>query len=286
MTRLDYLSMTNRQAAAAFDEYVAERPGALGRLRGELAVEGMDPEALLDGTPASLTPLWRWLAARISAVEDRDAPTDPDAPHPSSWPTWARYGAMRACTPDVVVTLLDGFVSYVEEVIARGAPTAVRAICTHPVKRFHIRNQPTLTSPTTDAWISVPTMVRATAGGLRKHRQPVIETQFTDYALRAIAELELVDAREALPTEPEPVLELTLKDGELDVALRDDLAHEHSRLVDQMVEELGAQPGIASAHREDREVLLVRAPDWSVSDLERWLTDWIGRHVRGLQLPR
>ena len=47
----------------------------------------------------------------------------------------------------------------------------------------------------------------------------------------------------------------------------------------RVVEELRGQPGVTSAHREDRELLLVRAPDWSVDDLERWLTGWIERHV-------
>ncbi|GEO96813.1 hypothetical protein KTU01_29360 [Kocuria turfanensis] len=78
--RTYYITMTKRQAAAAFEEYLAERPPALEKLRAELAADGLDADALLDGTPQSLAPLWRWVASRITAVEDEDVPWDPEAP--------------------------------------------------------------------------------------------------------------------------------------------------------------------------------------------------------------
>lgn len=42
-----------------------------------------------------------------------------------------------------------------------------------------------------------------------------------------------------------------------------------------MVKDLASQPGIDSAYREDREVLLVTAPDWDAERLERWVLDWL-----------
>lgn len=73
--------------------------------------------------PGSLTPLWRWVAGRITALEDEDVPFDPEAPAPHHRPSWARYGVeFRRGTPGEVVTLLDGFVSYLGDVITAGAP--------------------------------------------------------------------------------------------------------------------------------------------------------------------
>jgi hypothetical protein len=82
-----FRKMTKRQAATALAEYLAERPVALQRLRDELAAGDLDPDTLLDGTPESLTPLWRWVATRIMTMEDNPIPFDPDAPAPTWWPS-------------------------------------------------------------------------------------------------------------------------------------------------------------------------------------------------------
>jgi hypothetical protein len=273
-----YITMTRRQAEAAFAEHVTERPVALARLRSELAADGADARALLDCTPESLTPLWRWFVGRVSSVEDAAVPFDADAPGPPWWPAWARHGSVRLSTPDIVVTLMDGLVTYVEDVILRGAPAASRALCTHPIKRYYAQHQPGIGSPTKDVALAVAHVVSAHAGGLRRLGVTPRDTVLTEYARAAI------EALEKQPDAPheavaEPLLEVTLEDGEFDVSVREDLAHEHSRKLDRMVRELRAQPGVRSAHREDREVLVVRAPDWSVGDLEGWLTTWIEQHI-------
>ncbi|WP_188538654.1 hypothetical protein [Kocuria dechangensis] len=101
MSMTNYRTMTKRQAAKALDEYLAERSAALDRLGAELAADGVDPEAMLDGTPDSLTPLWRWVATRIVGLEDAPAPVSPDAPAPPEWPSWARCTSwLRRSTPN------------------------------------------------------------------------------------------------------------------------------------------------------------------------------------------
>ena len=120
-----FRKMTKRQAATALAEYLAERPVALEQLRDDLVADPRDPDSLLDGTRESLTPLWRWVATRIMTMED-PIPFDPDAPAPTWWPSWARYSsALRQSTPDEVVTLLDGFISYLGDVVTAAAPEAV-----------------------------------------------------------------------------------------------------------------------------------------------------------------
>jgi hypothetical protein len=275
-----YLKMTKRQAAKAMEEYLAERPAALNRLREEMVADGLDPHALLDATPASLTPLWRWVATRIMALEDEPVPFDPDAPAPHQWPSWARYGGtLRHGTPADVVTLLDGFISYLADVITVGTPDAQWQVGYHRIKRYWLQNHPVLKSPLSDSDIYPPAVVTAEASRLRRLMEPLREDRFTAYADAVITELR--GESEPVPVaEEEPLVEVESdEDGVFDVGLHEELAHEHSRKVDRMVKDLATQPGIVSAHREDREVLLVTAPDWSAGDLEAWLTDWVTRRI-------
>lgn len=270
-----YLEMTKRQAAKALEEYLGERPAALQRLRDELAGDGLDPETVLGGPPESLTPLWRWVAGRITAVEDDPAPVSPDAPAPPGWPSWARYTAdLRRSTPDEVVTLLDGFVSCLADVITAGAPEAQWQVGYHRIKRYHLQNHPVLKSPVTDSDIYPARLVAVVANRLRRGPDPLREDEFTDYAAAVITRLR--GESEPVPVaEEEPLVEVGLDDGVFDVGLHEEIAHEHSRTVDRMVKDLAAQPGVDSAFREDREMLLVTAPGWDPERLERWLLDWL-----------
>ncbi|MUN62493.1 hypothetical protein GMA12_04960 [Kocuria sediminis] len=102
---------------------------------------------------------------------------------------------------------------------------------------------------------------------------------FTDYAATVITELR--GENEPVPVVEEPLVEVgaDADDGVFDVGLHEEIAHEHSRKVNQLVKELATQPGVLSAHREDREVLLVRAPDWNAQQLEQWVLDWLQARI-------
>jgi hypothetical protein len=268
--------MTKRQAATALAEYLAERPVALQRLRDDLVADGRDPDSLLDGTRESLTPLWRWVATRIMTTEDNPIPFDPDAPAPARWPSWARYSsALRQSTPDEVVTLLDGFISYLGDVVTAAAPEAVWQVGRHRIKAYVYYHHPVLAGPATDddGQLYLPGMVAVPATRLRQRMDPLREDRFTAYATGVIAELR--GEVEQVPVVEEPLVEVGEDDGVFDVGLHEEIAHEHSRKVDRMVKDLAAQPGIDSAYREDREVLLVTAPGWDAERLERWVVDWL-----------
>ena len=274
MTMTYYRTMTKRQAAKALEEYLTERPAALQRLRDELAADGLDPEAVLEGTPESLIWVWRWVATRIMAMEDGPTPVSPDAPAPAWWPSWARYTAdLRRSTPDGVVDLLDGFISYLGEVITTGAPEAGWQVGYHRIKAYHLQNHPVLTSPLTDSQIFPPVVVNVVANRLRRGMDPLRENEFATYAVGVIRRLRGQD--QVAVAAPEPLVEVVEEDGVFDVGLHEEIAHEHSRKVDRMVKDLATQPGIVTAHREDREMLLVTAPDWNAERLERRVTDWL-----------
>lgn len=274
MTMTYYRTMTKRQAAKALEEYLTERPAALHRLRDELAADGLDPEAVLEGTPESLARVWRWVAARIMAMEDGPTPVSPDAPAPAWWPSWARYTAdLRRSTPDGVVVLLDAFISYLGEVITMGAPEAVWQVGYHRMKAYRLQNHPVLTSPLTDSQIFPPVVVNVVAYRLRRGMDPLRENEFATYAVGVIRRLRGQD--QVAVAAPEPLVEVGEEGGVFDVGLYEEIAHEHSRKVDRMVKDLATQPGIVTAHREDREMLLVTAPGWNAERLERWVTDWL-----------
>lgn len=62
----NYRDMTTDQAAGALQEYLDERGPARGRLLERLVADGQNPAVLLDGTPESLVPLWRWMLSRFT----------------------------------------------------------------------------------------------------------------------------------------------------------------------------------------------------------------------------
>mgnify|MGYP004479034663 CR=1 FL=1 len=278
MAMTHYFDMTKRQAATALEEYLAERSSALERLRAEFAAGGQDPDALLDGTPDSLTPLWMWVAGRITALEDEDVPFDPTALPEPWWPSWARNSSeIRHVNPVEVVTLLDGFISYLGDVMAAGAPAAAWQVCHHRVKRYHLQNHPVLTSPLSDSNIYPPDLVTVEATRLRRRLDTLREDRFAGWAARVIAELR--GENEPVPVVEEPLVEVEHENGVFDVGLHEVVAREHPRKVDRMVKDLATQPGITSAFREDREVVLVTAPDWKSQQLERWVTGWLKARI-------
>ena len=65
------------------------------------------------------------------------------------------------------------------------------------------------------------------------------------------------------------------------MSLREDIAHEYSRMVDRMVKNLAKEDGITGVIREDREVLLVTTPSWNTAQLQEWVTRYLQNKMRG-----
>lgn len=286
----NYLDLSKAKAAAALQEFLDERGPALERLREQLVADGQDPDALLDGTPESLVPLWRWMLSRFTSLDTPGA-TDPGSVPRQAWPSWERYTFEEEPTLSVEsLTLLDGLVSYVAAVVQERAPLARWEVVRHPIKRYAYNNHPVLVSgkgedhnflpgvPTVDA--------RAALNGVRESP----DDRMADYTLRLIERLngptEVTDA----PMEEEPPFEIEeVRDEpggiDFEIGLSDEIAHVYSLKVDGLVRKLARQDGILEALREDRELILVRAPSWSAGDLEAWLaprikTGWISALMR------
>lgn len=281
----NYLNLSKAQAAAAFQEYLDERGPALERLRERLVADGQDPAVFLDGTPGSLTPLWRWMLSRFTGVDDPGA-TDPASVPREAWPSWKRYAYEDERTLSMEsLTLLDGLVSYLGDVMQERAPLARWEIARHPIKRYAYNNHPVLVSGKGDEHNFLPGLPVVSARAALRSALESPDDAMKDYALSLIERLNgpekiAVELMEAEP--PFEVEEVRDEPGGIDfeIGLSDEIAHVYSLKVDWLVRRLSSKAGILEAYREDRELIVVRAPSWTAGELESWLaprlkTGWI-----------
>ncbi|MBG6182767.1 hypothetical protein IWX65_000700 [Arthrobacter sp. CAN_A214] len=268
-----YPQLTKRQAVSALEEFLAERAPALERFRQALRADGRDPDTLLDGTTQGLVPLWGWV---LSGLTGPDAPacTDPATVPHEDWPSWERFTAeTEAILSYESVQLLDGFISYLVRVVEDRTPTAQWQIGQHPNKRYQFRNHPVLAGA--DRQIFFPGPVASSAREVVRGRRAPANDEMAGYAQAVI---EALSAEETRHEPPEPLVEVEdlgdhpIRGREIEVSLREDIAHEYSRQVDHMVKTLAMEDGITRVIREDREVLLVATPSWNTTQLQEWVT--------------
>lgn len=140
----NYRDLTEQGAAAAFEEFMAERGPALDRLRDRMAADGVYPSELLDGSVGSLVPLWRWVLTHLTKRDDPGA-TDPAMVPREQWPSWERYTWEEEPVLSLEsLLLLDGVVSCLAAVVTDRAPTARWEVAHHKVKRYEFNNHPVL----------------------------------------------------------------------------------------------------------------------------------------------
>ena len=266
-----YRLMTVQQASSALEEFLAERPAALERLRAELTGHGMDPGALLDASPASLTPLWAWGVGRRGELAPDPAAGVPGLPR-ERWPSWARHSVTGVRVPSATMNvLLDGLVSYLAVAIITGAPNARWALGSPEDPRHHLHHHPVLIGRGHQVY--VPTLPLGGMLRLKRGERSLHATELEQYADGVIADLRTsphaVDGPQDFP------VEVVAEPGSFDVGVHADIAERNSRLVERMAHELARLRGIDSVLRSAPDALQVDAPDWDADDLERWLTTWM-----------
>jgi hypothetical protein len=285
---VNYINMTKAQAEAAFQEYLDERGPALERLREALAADGQNPDAFLDGTVGSLVPLWRWILANLTVFDAPGGATDPNSVPREQWPSWARheYEVMHSLSLESLF-LLDGVVSYLGDVVQQHAPEARWEIAHHRIKRYHLNKHPVLVGSAGETHNYLPGLPRVHAyGHLTGFRESPDDTM-ANYARSLIEQLNRGDQPDDEEmAEEEPLVEVEdlgddeLRGRELEVSLREDIVHEHSRVVGRMIKVLKQEDGITRVIREDREVLLIATADWSTSRMEQWVAGYLEENVR------
>jgi hypothetical protein len=191
------------------------------------------------------------------------------------------------------LTLLDGLVSYLADVVQERAPLARWEFARHRNKGYLLNKHPVLVSGKGETHNFLPSLPLIDARGvLRGAREPRDDTM-ADHARRLIDQLNGPDEDTGWLTEPEPPFEIEeIRDEpggyDFEIGLSDEIAHVYSFKVDLLVGKLSRQDGVIEVFREDREVILVRAPSWSTSELESWLgprlrTGWVSALMRRLR---
>jgi hypothetical protein len=283
---VDYINMTKTRSEAAFREYLDERGPALERLRDALAADGQDPDALLNGRVESLVPLWRWILSRLAGPEAPGA-TAPESVPREVWPSWARYNYEQEKFLSLEsLFLLDGLVSYLGAVVQGHAPDARWVIARHRIKRYMFNKHPVLISGKGESHYFLPGVPAGDAHASIRGTRESPEDRIARYARALIDEINRGDTEDEEMAAEEPLVEVEdlgddeLRGRELEVSLREDIGHEHSRIVDRMVKALKREDGISRVIREDREVLLVATLTWSTDRLQEWVAGYLEENVR------
>ncbi|MFI7496058.1 hypothetical protein ACH9D2_15250 [Kocuria sp. M4R2S49] len=270
-----YEWMTPQQADEALRRFVAERVPALQRLRSALADHDRAPGALLDGTLESVAPVWERIAGRCAELGVAPETLEND-PTRDSWPSWARHGKLVDPHPPApTLALLDGFVSYLAEVLVAAVPGAHWRIGEHRISDHPLLNYPVLA--TDHHQVFLPALPLYSAYQSAHGRDPMDGPEMLAHTRRTISAL-----RRAAPgVSQEPLVSVVAEVGCFDVGLRTDIVEQHPALLERLVAELVDRDGVGSVHRYGPAALVVDVPDWDELRLKLWLTLWLQRHLPG-----
>jgi hypothetical protein len=216
-----YEKMGKREAAAALQEFLDERPQALEALTEFLSERGGEA-VTLDESVDSLVPLWRWVKPVLTEQEAGATLPESDAP------SWLRYGIGTEPTlsPESVA-IVDAVISYLCRVVERGAPRARWRVGHHRIKSYMWQNHPVLASDGEEA--ALAQMVPGTARGQVSGHVPSADDKLARTAAALIEQLN--GGNEDMVGEDEPLVEVEdlgndeLRGRELEVSLREDIVH-------------------------------------------------------------
>ena len=204
---------------------------------------------------------------------------EPDA---ANAPSWLRYCVGNK--PELSrasVAIVDGLISYVCRVVERGVPSARWRVGHHPSTSYVWQNHPVL-AVGDEGW--------ALGEMVQRKAQPIggrILSPDADLALRIQAVIDHLNQVVRGTDVDEPPAEVEdlgydrRRGRELELSLREDIAHGQTRVVDRMVKRLAKEDGITGVIREDREVLLVATATWGASRLHEWVTRYLEKKIRG-----
>ena len=270
-----YEWMTPQQATDALEEFLAERGPASEHLRAALARHGLDLDELLDGTPESVATLWEWITDRVAELGTDPRPLAEDPTRPG-WPSWARHGMLVDPHPPAEsLALVDGFTSYLGQVVAAAVPGAHWQVGRHRISDYPMRNRPVLAAEHHEVFL--PALPLYSAYQTAHGRDPMSGAEMAAHVRRTVTALRGEGVEAA--TAADPLVTVVAEVDCFDVGLRQDVAVEHAAAVDRLVEELADRDGVESVHRYGPAALVVNAPSWDELRLQMWLTLWLQRNL-------
>jgi hypothetical protein len=217
------------------------------------------------------------LAAVPPDEAGRPGATDPASVAREARPSWARYTIEDERTLSLEsLTLLDGLVSYLAAIALNHAPRARWEIARDRVKRYVYNNHPVLVSGRGDVHNFLPDVPVAQARASVRGTRESPEDRIAAYTRNLIEQLHQAESVTGEAEEAEPLLEIEdIRDEpggyDFEIGLSAELAHGRSRDLDRLVSELSGEDGVKKVLREDRDMVLVRAPSWSADKLETWI---------------
>ncbi|MEX5271565.1 hypothetical protein [Kocuria sabuli] len=275
MGELIYEDMIPVQATEALEEFITERPPALEQLRSTMAADGLNPDVLLEGSPESVGPVWEWITTQTDDLGLDPRPLDKDPTRPS-WPSWARHLRMVDPHPPAQsLALVDGFTTYLAQIITTAAPDAHWRVGDHRIGCYPMLNYPVLTADSHQ--IFLPGLPLYSTYLSAQGHDPMSGTEMLQHTRRTITALR--GEGPVAEVAEEPLVTVVAEVDCFDVGLRTDLARKHSHLVERMVTELASRDGIASVYRYGSDALVIDAPHWDETRLKLWLTLWLHRHL-------
>ena len=275
MPETPYELMDARQAADALDVYLDEREPALRHLRAALARHGLETGGMLDGSVYSVSPLWAWITTRATGlgVDPRSLDTDPTRP---TWPSWARHGRLVDPHPPAeTIALVDGFASYLGQLISTAAPEAAWRVGEHIIADHPLLNYPVLGSDHHQVFL--PALPLYSVYQSAHGRDPMSGTEMLAHVRRNIDALH-GEGPEAAAVE-EPLVTVVAELDCFDVGLREDIPTEHPGVVEHLIAELCDRDGVESVHRYGPAALVVDVSGWDELRLKLWCTLWLQRHL-------
>ena len=275
MGEVPYEVMDAKRAADALDAYLAERDPALHRLRAALAGHGLDPSEMLEGSVYSVSPLWAWITVRAAELGTAAHALAEDPTRPE-WPSWARHGRLEDPHPPVAtITLVDGFASYLGQVLRAAAPQATWRVGEHIMADHPLLNYPVL--GTDHHHLFLPGLPLYSAYQSAHGRPAMSGTEMLAHTRRTIDALNGKGPEAAALQEP--LVTVVAELDCFDVGLREDIPAAHPGLVEHLVAELCDRDGVASVHRYGPAALVVDVEGWDELRVKMWCTLWLQRHL-------
>jgi hypothetical protein len=267
-----FSELTAREARAIFDGYVAGQPGRLAAFVAEVRRRG-GPAEQLDYSLDSLDPLWSWFIAehrprRWFGGSHRVpySPTPDDVMRSGDPPWWYdMHPPFGQELGPYVARLVTGVADYVFACAMRARPASRWAIgrssahFRHPVLQIEGRDERDYAAPIVMAIV-----------GLRGERntEPGAPRLWLEQWLGMDPAYEAEMERLSRPLGAYVVESIDHRRFTHQLSFDDVVAHRQERKIARLVEALAADAGVEEAMHEDREVVLVRAPGLSASELD------------------
>lgn len=260
------------EARAIFNDYVAGHAERLDAFVAEVRRRG-GPADRLDRSLESLDPLWSWFIAEHQPRRwfggSHRMPSSPVADEimrAADPPWWYDFHPQfaRELGP-YLARLVTGLADYVFACALHASPASRWVLARssahfrHPVFQIDGRGERDYASPITMALL-----------GLRGERntEPEAARRWLEQWLGMDPEWEAELERLSRPLGDYIVEAIDDQHFTHQVSFDDYVAHRRERKIERLVELLPTQPGVEEAVHEDREVVLVRAPGLSASELE------------------